>query len=94
MARPASGTGRLLEPMSDYWPRRMIVQDRTRLTGQLNLFNIVQRVVNNHKQVLLFKWFCNAGIKANNFVKRNILFEDIRGGRNKGYVWLLIFNPF
>jgi hypothetical protein len=29
------GTGRLLEPMSDYWPRRMIVQDRTRLIGQL-----------------------------------------------------------
>ncbi|SRR5471030_3477698 len=35
MVRPVLNPGRLLEPVSDCWPRGMIVHDRTRLNGQL-----------------------------------------------------------
>ncbi len=35
MVRPVLNPGRLLEPVSDCWPRGMTVHDRTRLTGQL-----------------------------------------------------------
>ncbi|RKT75829.1 hypothetical protein BJ925_2343 [Rahnella aquatilis] len=35
MVRPVLNPGRLLEPVSDCWPRRMTVHDRTRLNGQL-----------------------------------------------------------
>ena len=38
MVRPVLNPGRLLEPVSDCWPRGMTVHDRTRLTGQLHSF--------------------------------------------------------
>ena len=37
MVRPVLNPGRLLEPVSDCWPRWMTVHDRTRLIGQLQL---------------------------------------------------------
>jgi hypothetical protein len=38
MVRPALNPGRLLEPVSDCWPRGMTVHDRTRLIGQLHFY--------------------------------------------------------
>ena len=43
MVRPVLNPGRLLEPVSDCWPRGMTVHDRTRLTGQLPRQNPAQR---------------------------------------------------
>ena len=45
MARPALEPGRLLEPVSNYRPRRMIVHDRTRLIDRLNKFKMNLQVI-------------------------------------------------